>query len=55
VLHSCAEGLLKRDFLLSAMAACKLALEVNPQEKRVKETLMRIHARGVRAACRGTG
>ena len=48
--HACAEGLLKRDYLLSAMAACKLALEMAPQERRLKDTLSRIHARAVRNA-----
>jgi CRP-like cAMP-binding protein len=47
-LHACAEGLLKRDYLLSAIAACKLALELTPTERRVKETLVRIHARASR-------
>ncbi len=50
VYHACAEGLLKRDYLLSAMAACKLALEMAPQERRVKDTLVRIHARAARNA-----
>jgi CRP-like cAMP-binding protein len=49
-LHACAEGLLKRDFLLSAIAACKMALEFTPGEKRLKDTLIRIHARASRAA-----
>jgi CRP-like cAMP-binding protein len=49
-LHACAEGLLKRDYLLSAMAACKIALELSPTEKRLKDTLIRIHARASRAA-----
>jgi CRP-like cAMP-binding protein len=48
--HACAEGLLKRDYLLSAMTACKLALELAPQERRLKDTLVRIHARAVRSA-----
>ncbi|MFL5343598.1 MAG: cyclic nucleotide-binding domain-containing protein [Hyalangium sp.] len=48
--HACAEGLLRRDYLLSAMAACKLALELAPQERRLKDTLVRIHARAVRSA-----
>ncbi|MBN1205201.1 MAG: cyclic nucleotide-binding domain-containing protein [Myxococcaceae bacterium] len=48
--HACAEGLLKRDYLLSAMAACKLALELAPQERRLKDTLVRIHARAARNA-----
>jgi len=48
--HACAEGLLKRDYLLSAMAACKLALELAPQERRIRDTLVRIHARAVRSA-----
>ncbi len=46
--HACAEGLLKRDYLLSAMTACKLGLELAPQEKRLKDTLVRIHARAAR-------
>lgn len=49
-LHACAEGLLARDFLLSATAACKLALELNPHERMVLETLKRVHARAVRTA-----
>lgn len=49
-LHACAEGLLRRDYLLSAIAACKLALELSPTERRVKETLSRIHSRAARAA-----
>jgi CRP-like cAMP-binding protein len=48
--HACAEGLLKRDYLLSAMAACKLAMELAPQERRIRDTLVRIHARAVRSA-----
>lgn len=43
--HAAAEGLLKKDYLLSAMAACKEALRINPVERRVKDTLRRIHAR----------
>jgi CRP-like cAMP-binding protein len=49
-LHACAEGLLRRGYLLSAIAACKRALELNTNEKRVQETLLRIHARAIRAA-----
>jgi CRP-like cAMP-binding protein len=49
-LHATAEGLLKRDYLLSAIAACKQALNLSPNEKRLKETLSRIHARAARAA-----
>lgn len=49
-LHACAEGLLRRDYLLSAMAAVRLGLELTPNEKRLKETLARIHARAARAA-----
>src|SRR6185503_1431514 len=48
--HACAEGLLKRDYLLSAMTACKLALELAPNERRIKDTLVRIHARAARSA-----
>lgn len=48
VLHACAEGLLRRDYLLSAIAACKLALPLAPREKRIRETLARIHARAAR-------
>ncbi|HYH96824.1 cyclic nucleotide-binding domain-containing protein [Hyalangium sp.] len=48
--HACAEGLLKRDYLLSSMAACKLALEMAPQERRLKDTLARLHARAARNA-----
>lgn len=50
VLHACAEGLLKRDYLLSAIAACRQALPWAPREKRIRETLARIHARASRAA-----
>ncbi len=46
--HACAEGLLKRDYLLSAMAACKLGLELAPQERRLRDTLVRLHARAAR-------
>jgi CRP-like cAMP-binding protein len=49
VLHTCAEGLLRRDYLLSAIAACKLALDLNPNEKRLRETLGRIHARSAQS------
>lgn len=48
VLHACAEGLLRRDYLLSAIAACKLALRLAPKEKRVFGTLERIHSRAFR-------
>lgn len=48
VLHACAEGLLKRDYLLSAIAACRQALPLAPREKRIRETLARIHARAAR-------
>ena len=51
VLHACAEGLLKRDYLLSAIAACRQALPLAPRERRIRETLARIHAR----AARGVG
>ena len=50
VMHTCAEGLLQRDYLLSAIAACKQALLLSPTEKRVKETLWRIHTRAARTA-----
>ncbi len=45
--HAAAEGLLKKGYLLSSIAACKEAMRVNPGEKRVRETLERIHARAV--------
>ncbi|HET9451778.1 MAG TPA: cyclic nucleotide-binding domain-containing protein [Aggregicoccus sp.] len=48
-LHACAEGLLRRDYLLSAIAACKLALELSPTERRLRDTLVRVHARAARA------
>lgn len=48
VLHACAEGLLKRDYLLSAIAACLQALPMAPKERRIRETLTRIHARAAR-------
>ncbi len=50
VLHACAEGLLRRDYLLSAMAACRLALPLAPRERRIRETLARIHARAARGS-----
>lgn len=49
-LHACAEGLLRRDYLLSAIAACKLALDLIPGDRRLRDTLVRIHARAVRSA-----
>jgi CRP-like cAMP-binding protein len=48
VLHACAEGLLKRDYLLSAIAACRLALPLAPSERRIYDTLRRIHSRAAR-------
>ncbi len=48
VLHACAEGLLRRDYLLSAIAACLQALPMAPKERRIRETLTRIHARAAR-------
>jgi len=48
VLHACAEGLLKRDYLLSAIAACRQALPLAPRERRIQETLTRIHARAAK-------
>jgi CRP-like cAMP-binding protein len=48
VYHACAEGLLRRDYLLSSMTACKLGLELAPQERRLKDTLARIHTRAAR-------
>lgn len=50
VLHACAEGLLRRDYLLSGIAACKMALQISPNERRVRDTLLRIQARAARAA-----
>lgn len=50
VLHACAEGLLKRDYLLSAMAAVKQGLLLAPSEKRLQDALLRIHARAARSA-----
>ncbi len=49
-LHACAEGLLRRGYLLSAIAACQQALPLARKEKRIAETLARIHARAARAA-----
>lgn len=43
--HAAAEGLLKKGFLLSAMAACKEALRIDPMGDQPKDTLRRIHAR----------
>src|SRR5438132_1019221 len=48
VAHACAEGLLRRDYLLSAIMSCKIALSLSPTEKRVKETLKRVYARAAR-------
>src|SRR3954470_487595 len=50
VYHAAAEGLLRRDYLLSGMAACKQALNLTPNEKRLTETLYRIHSRAARTA-----
>lgn len=50
VLHIAAEGLLARDYLLSAIAACKQALRISPTERRLRETLLRVHARASSAA-----
>ena len=50
VMHACAEGLARRDYLLSAIAACKQALMLSPNEKRLRETLWRIHARAAKSA-----
>lgn len=50
VLQACAEGLLHRDYLLSAIAACKQAIELGGIERRLHDTLVRAHARAVRAA-----
>ncbi len=50
VLHACAEGLLKRDYLLSAIAACKQALMLSPNERRLRDTLSRVHSRASRAS-----
>ncbi len=49
VLHACAEGLLRRDYLLSAIAACRQAQALAPTEKRITETLQRVHARAAKA------
>lgn len=49
VLHACAEGLLRRDYLLSAIAACRQAQPMAPKEKRLLETLARIHSRAAKA------
>jgi len=50
ILHVGAEGLLARDYLLSAIAACKLAQRINPVEKRIRQTLYKVHARASSAA-----
>jgi CRP-like cAMP-binding protein len=50
VLQACAEGLLRRDYLLSGMAACKQALLLSPSERRLNDTLYRIHSRAARSA-----
>lgn len=44
-LHAAAEGMLRRDYLLSSILAIKLALRFNPAEKLLKKTLAEIHAR----------
>ncbi|MGC4114613.1 MAG: cyclic nucleotide-binding domain-containing protein [Myxococcales bacterium] len=49
-LNAAAEGLLRRDYLLSAILAVKLALRFNPAEKMLKQTLRQIHARAVELA-----
>ncbi|MCI0569805.1 MAG: cyclic nucleotide-binding domain-containing protein [Myxococcaceae bacterium] len=49
-LHACAEGLLRRDYLLSAIAACRQALDHSAAERRVHETLARVHTRAARSA-----
>jgi CRP-like cAMP-binding protein len=49
VLHVCAEGLLQRDYLLSAIAACRQAQALAPRERRILDTLSRVHARAARA------
>ena len=48
VLHACAEGLLRRDYLLSAIAACRQAQTLAPRERRIIDTLARIHARALK-------
>ncbi|MDF1565200.1 MAG: cyclic nucleotide-binding domain-containing protein [Deltaproteobacteria bacterium] len=45
--HAAAEGLLKKSYLLSAIAACKEAMRINPSEQRILDTLGRIHAKAV--------
>jgi len=45
--HAASEGLLKKGYLLSAIAACKECLRLNPEEQRIRDTLMRVHARAV--------
>ena len=50
VLHACAEGLLRRDYLLSALAASKLALALSPHERRLNDTLDRVYQRAARTA-----
>ncbi|MEW5741058.1 MAG: cyclic nucleotide-binding domain-containing protein [Myxococcota bacterium] len=48
VLHACAEGLARRDYLLSAIAACRQAMLLAPGQKRIQETLARIHSRAAK-------
>ncbi len=48
VLHACAEGLLRRDYLLSAIAACRQAQALAPKERRIVDTLARIHSRALK-------
>lgn len=52
VLNAAAEGLLRRDYLLSAILAVKLALRFNPAEKMLKDTLRKLHARAVEVAAK---
>ncbi|HVE85830.1 MAG TPA: tetratricopeptide repeat protein, partial [Myxococcales bacterium] len=49
-LHACAEGLLRRDYLLSSIAAVKQALDISPLERRLMDTLIRIHSRASRSS-----
>jgi len=50
VLHACAEGLLRRDYLLSSIAAVKQGLELSSSERRLRDTLIRIHSRASRSS-----
>src|SRR3954468_23962092 len=49
-LHACAEGLLLRDDLPPSIASVKQALDISGGERRLKDTLFRIHSRASRSS-----